>query len=68
MGVASLLTTKGELIMNTHTSDQPTVADDPKAREALRRAFENPHGGRGISKDSPPSSPSTSTERNSRAP
>jgi len=21
--------------MNTHTSDQPTVADDPKAREAL---------------------------------
>ena len=41
MGVASLLTTKGELIMNTHTSDQPTVADDPKAREALRRAFEN---------------------------
>src|SRR6476646_9343095 len=41
MGVASLLTTEGELIMNTHTSDQPTVADDPKAREALRRAFEN---------------------------
>ena len=27
--------------MTTHTSDQPTVADDPKAREALRRAFEN---------------------------
>jgi len=27
--------------MKTHTSDQPTVADDPKAREALRRAFEN---------------------------
>ena len=27
--------------MKTHTSEQPTVADDPTAREALRRAFEN---------------------------
>lgn len=27
--------------MTTHTSDQPTVADDPRAREALRRAFEH---------------------------
>jgi Protein of unknown function (DUF3386) len=27
--------------MMTHTSDQPAAADDPKAREALRRAFEN---------------------------
>ena len=27
--------------MKTHTADQPTVADDPRAREALRRAFEN---------------------------
>jgi hypothetical protein len=27
--------------MTTHTSDQPSVADDPKAREALRQAFEN---------------------------
>jgi len=27
--------------MTTHTSNQPTVADDPKAREALRLAFEN---------------------------
>jgi hypothetical protein len=27
--------------MKTHTSDQPAAADDPKAREALRRAFEN---------------------------
>ena len=27
--------------MTTHTSEQSTVADDPKAREALRRAFEN---------------------------
>ena len=26
--------------MTSHTSDQPTVADDPRAREALRRAFE----------------------------
>lgn len=27
--------------MKTHTADQQTVADDPRAREALRRAFEN---------------------------
>lgn len=27
--------------MTMHTTDQPTVTDDPKAREALRRAFEN---------------------------
>jgi len=27
--------------MKTHTPDQATVADDPKAREALRLAFEN---------------------------
>ena len=27
--------------MKTHTADQPTVTDDPRAREALRRAFEN---------------------------
>jgi uncharacterized protein DUF3386 len=27
--------------MNMHKSDQPAVADDPKAREALRRAFDN---------------------------
>jgi Protein of unknown function (DUF3386) len=27
--------------MHTHEHDQPTVADDPKAREALRRAFDN---------------------------
>lgn len=27
--------------MNTHPTDQPTVADDPKAREVLRQAFEN---------------------------
>lgn len=27
--------------MDAHKPDQPTVADDPKAREALRRAFEN---------------------------
>jgi hypothetical protein len=27
--------------MNTHTQEQTAVADDPKAREALRRAFEN---------------------------
>src|SRR5215216_3319914 len=29
------------LIMNAHKPDQPTVADDPNAREALRLAFEN---------------------------
>ncbi|HEV2175051.1 MAG TPA: DUF3386 family protein [Nitrospira sp.] len=27
--------------MDMHKPDQPTVADDPKAREALRRAFDN---------------------------
>ena len=27
--------------MDAHKPDQPTVADDPQAREALRRAFEN---------------------------
>ena len=27
--------------MTMHTSEQPTTADDPKAREALRRAFDN---------------------------
>jgi hypothetical protein len=27
--------------MKTHTPEQPTVADDPRARETLRRAFEN---------------------------
>jgi hypothetical protein len=27
--------------MNAHKPDQPTVADDPNAREALRRAFDN---------------------------
>ena len=28
--------------MEKHQPDQPTVADDPKAREALHRAFDNP--------------------------
>jgi hypothetical protein len=41
--------------MNTHTSEQPTVSDDPKAREALRRAFENtarwPAGFKGFTAD-----------------
>ena len=27
--------------MDAHKPDQPTVADDPQAREVLRRAFEN---------------------------
>jgi hypothetical protein len=27
--------------MDMHKPDQPTIADDPKAREALRRAFDN---------------------------
>jgi hypothetical protein len=27
--------------MKTHTPEQPTVADEPRARETLRRAFEN---------------------------
>ena len=41
--------------MTMHTSEQPTIADDPKAREALRRAFENtarwPQGFKGFTAD-----------------
>jgi Protein of unknown function (DUF3386) len=41
--------------MNTHTSEQPTVSDDPRAREALRHAFENtarwPAGFKGFTAD-----------------
>ena len=41
--------------MDTHTLEQPAIADDPKAREALRRAFENtarwPQGFKGFSAD-----------------
>lgn len=41
--------------MNMHASEQPTVSDDPKAREALRRAFENtarwPAGFKGFTAD-----------------
>jgi hypothetical protein len=29
------------MTMDVHKSDQPTVADDPNARETLRRAFDN---------------------------
>ncbi len=41
--------------MTMHTSEQPTTADDPKAREALRRAFDNtarwPQGFKGFTAD-----------------
>ena len=41
--------------MTMHTSEQPTIADDPKAREALRRAFDNtarwPQGFKGFTAD-----------------
>jgi hypothetical protein len=41
--------------MTMHTSEQPTIADDPKAREALRLAFENtarwPQGFKGFTAD-----------------
>lgn len=41
--------------MTMHTSEQPTIAEDPKAREALRRAFENtarwPQGFKGFTAD-----------------
>jgi hypothetical protein len=41
--------------MNTHSTEQSTAADDPKAREALRRAFENtarwPQGFKGFTAD-----------------
>jgi Protein of unknown function (DUF3386) len=41
--------------MNMHTSEHSTVSDDPKAREALRRAFENtarwPQGFKGFTAD-----------------
>ncbi|HWC51473.1 MAG TPA: DUF3386 family protein [Nitrospira sp.] len=41
--------------MTTHTSEQATVSDDPKAREALRRAFEKtarwPQGFKGFTAD-----------------
>ena len=41
--------------MNTHTPEQSAVSDDPRAREALRRAFENtarwPAGFKGFTAD-----------------
>jgi Protein of unknown function (DUF3386) len=41
--------------MNTHTSEKPVTSDNPKAREALRRAFENtarwPQGFKGFTAD-----------------
>jgi uncharacterized protein DUF3386 len=41
--------------MNTHAQEQTAVVDDPKAREALRRAFENtarwPQGFKGFTAD-----------------
>ena len=41
--------------MNTHAQEQTAVADDPQAREALRRAFENtarwPQGFKGFTAD-----------------
>ena len=41
--------------MNTHAQEQTAVADDPQAREALRRAFENtarwPQGFKGFAAD-----------------
>lgn len=41
--------------MNTHTPEQSTISDDPRAREALRRAFENtarwPAGFKGFAAD-----------------
>jgi hypothetical protein len=46
---------EGDFVMDAHKPDQPTVDDDPKAREALRRAFENtarwPQGFKGFTAD-----------------
>ena len=37
--------------MEHQKQDQPTVADDPKAREILRQAFEKPRDGRKTLRD-----------------